>query len=265
MAIDPSALSLRMSDFSMALSPARGRSYMHLEYQVFHAATGAVVTENTLAAPIANTGEITTVDQQLIARALAEFDQAKWQHQPIAAIGNRSAYDAGHILEHWQIESSGANQWKFTHPISGTYDDIPIVANPFPDIVQRVNVILGLVLPPPIWGFASSPAPGQLSASCVAVSGAASYKVYNDHGDGTFTLLGNAPTAAGGTIAVSAGYYRVRMAAVGGNGRIGCMGRMVSVTVEEVTAQVQMQTVPAEIGGGWLSRYNNGGRLPWQN
>ena len=89
---------------------------------------------------------------------------------------------------------------------------------------------MALVLPPPTWAFASSPEAGKLEAHCVAVAGADDYNVYDDHGNGTFTLLGTAPSHNGGVIDVSPGYYRVRMAGVDG-GTVGILSNTVHVTV----------------------------------
>ena len=72
---------------------------------------------------------------------------------------------------------------------------------------------------------------GEIVVHCMQVVGADSYNVYNDLGNGSFTLLGNVPDHTENTLSsITASAYRVRMAAVDG-GVIGVMGNMNAVVV----------------------------------
>jgi len=228
MAIDPNTLKLRIVSTDIAMDPVK--TFEHLTYEVFHDGTGAVVASNKLAERIEDASKIQVMDTRLVNRALAEFAAAKWQFGSNPALGGYSPYDVSLMLEYWSFEKAGDN-WDLSHPLSGAFADVVIpTVNTFPEIVDRAAAIVARVLPPPVWDWASSPEAGKLSAHCVAVSGATSYNVYNDHNNGTFTLLGSAPTAAGGTITVPAGYYRIRMAGVKA-GVVGILGHPVAVRV----------------------------------
>lgn len=228
MGIDPSTLKLRIVSTDIQMDPVK--TYEHLTYEVFHDATGAIVASNKLAEQLTDASKLQEADTRLVNRALTEYAAALWQFGSNAALGGYSPFEVSLILEHWSFERDGAN-WKLTHPLSGTYEDVVIaVSDTFPLIVNRAAAIVARVLPPPVWAWASSPQAGKLSANCVAVSGATSYNVYNDLGDGTFALIGSAPTAAGGTVDAAAGYYRVRMAGVKA-GVVGILSRPVTVVV----------------------------------
>jgi len=227
MGIDATTLKLRIVSTDIVMSPEK--TYEHLSYEVFHAATGAVVASNKMAQQLTDAAQLQAVDTALVNRALAEFAAAKWQFGSVAEWGGFSPYDVSLILERWSFEKENGN-WKLTHPTSGAFEDVAIAGTPFPAIIDRAAAIISKVLPPPVWVFASTPGAGQLSVNCVAVAGATGYAVYQDHGDGAFTLLGSPATAAGGTVEVAAGYYIVRMGAVK-VGVVGILGHPVSVSV----------------------------------
>jgi len=227
MGIDPNTLKLRIKSTDIEMDPVK--TFMHLTYEVYYD-SGVMVASNKLAERLANAQAIPDAEKRLISRAVGEFNQAKWQFGSLESLGGLSPFEASLVLEHWTVERDGAN-WKLSHVLSGTFEDVAIPATGlFPEIPDRVAAIVARVLPPPLWAWASSPEAGKFSANCVVVSGATSYNVYDDHGNGTFTLLGSAPTNAGGTITVPAGYYRVRMAGVKA-GVVGILSRTVPVQV----------------------------------
>ena len=228
MGIPANSLRLRIVSTDITMHPEK--TFEHLSYEVYHEATGAVVASNKLAGQVANASQLQAVDTFLVERARHEFAQAQWQFYGTPALGGYSPFDVSLMLEHWTFERDGAN-WMIRHPLSGEFAAVAIpTEDDFPEILERAAAIVARVLPPPVWCFASSPDAGRLSVSCIPVSGATSYNVYHDPGDGTFTLLGSAPTAAGGTITVTAGTYRVRMAGVNA-GVVGVLSNTVVVTV----------------------------------
>lgn len=227
MGVDPSTLKLRIVSTDIQMSPVK--TYEHMTYEVFHDASGAIVATNKLAGQVETSARIQEVDSYLYNRCLVEYAEAQWQFGSNASLGGYSPYDVSLMLEYWSFERQGTN-WKLTHPLSGSFSNVAIPGTPFPTIINRASAIIARVLPPSTWGWASAPSAGHLEAHCVAVTGATSYNIYHDKGNGTFALLGTAATAAGATLTVPAGYYRVRMAGVK-TGVVGVLGHPVQVTV----------------------------------
>ena len=245
MAIKQAELEVKITDTQAFLDVKR--SYLRIAYEVFHRPTGATVAANEKSMIVGTAVDLIDADRRMRAELETDFSVIKWHYGPLAALNNLSPFDASLCMRNWTFINEGEGLWTVAHPLSGTFEDVALDTDgTFPGLVQRVLKVVTLVLPPPIWTWAESPEPGKLSARCVAVDGAASYNVYNDLGDGTFTLLGSAPTANGGTITVAPGTYTVQMAGVV-DGVVGILGLPVQVTVEAAS-------VPLELGVMELAR-----------
>ena len=252
MAIDPNTLQIRITDTQAMLDV--GRSYLVLSYEIFHEPTGAVVASNQTSQLIGAGVGFLEADATIRRWLDTYLRIIRWHHTGLDTLDGLSPHDAGLCLENWQFARDG-EYWSLTHPLSGTFSLDIVTDETFPPLTQRVLAVMAAVLPPPMWTWASSPEAGKLEAHCVTVPEATSYNVYDDHGDGTFTLLASPPTANGGTLTIAPGEYTVRVAGVVA-GVVGVLGQPVRVTVAdggggEAMASADLETlgefIPAEV------------------
>ena len=208
--------------------PERGTKTVVLDYEIFQQGwtSDTVLESGSFAMPImAIDSEMIAVDASLQNKATARLNEVRTHHASIGAINDHSLFDADLILDGWKFYEL-AGQWHATHTVSGSFSDMLD-----PTLVNRINALLVLVLPPPTWAWASSPSPGQLEVSCVEVSGADYYAVYDTSGAEP-VHLGDVPDNTPNTLAVPAGFYFVAVAAVSGTGRVGIMSVKTQVTIE---------------------------------
>lgn len=162
-------------------------------------------------------------DSVTFGKALAWFSAVKEWHKSQSSLDNYSYHDTSLCLYCWTFYKPNST-WTISHPVCGEFAglSIPTQGNR-PTLQGRVTAVLDNVAPPPVWSWAESNSAGVLTVHCVAVPSADSYNVYNDLGGGSFTLLGNVPDHTSNNLSVSAGTYRVRMAAVISS-QVGVMG-----------------------------------------
>lgn len=211
MAIPTAQLHLRYGDVALF------NGSLTAGWEVYHAATETIIESGRVSVAVAKPADFTSAWEQALNLIEGRASTVYAKHRPVATIGNYSLFDADLILDGWV---SDPDEGTLAHPLSGEFSGVS-----YSGIVALVNAILARVPGPTTWFWTNSPGAGQLWVKCIAVAGADSYNVY----DGT-TLLGNIANPAGSTLAVAAGTYSVRIAAVDG-GVVGVCSFPVSVTV----------------------------------
>lgn len=194
MAIPSNLLKIRYGDVGIT------ETHLSATWQLYHAQTSTVLESHGVQVPLVAPHRVEEAWAKIITLVESASSAALSKHEPIAAIGGFSSWDADLILDGW---FSDTVTQKLVHPLSGTFSNVT-----YTGIVGLINAIRSLVLPPPTWAWCE-PLTGGFRVKCVAVSGATSYNVY----DGT-TLLGTVPNQAWNTLTVPDGYYNVRIAPV---------------------------------------------------
>jgi len=219
------------------------RTVLVYRYEVFHRTwvPDTIVEEAMIWQDVATLARINDADAALQGKLAHVLARAQQRHQSVGSIGY-SITDIDLIWQHWIYEKLPDGRWHAAHPLSGEF-----TGNAENTPVGRTQALLSLVLGPPAWAWADAPGPGQLRTKCVAVNGAASYRVYHDLGGGAFELLGDVPNANLNTLAVEPGDYTVRVAAVGTGGRVGILSRPVPVTVGGASAPVMDVPEPRDV------------------
>jgi len=241
MAIPSDQLVMWIGDTSITGQPGSG-ARLGLTWQARHIVLGDVIAQGTLSQSVATMGQLPAVDEALRAQAGGAYAGAVEWHAPIAALNGYSAFDADLILDAWM-----QNGDEMKHPICGTVAGAP------EGLVARVLTILAWRLPPPMWVWAASIAPGELRVRTVAVPGADSYNIYSGE-----ELLGNVPVAGWHTLALPVGTYSVRVAGMKA-GLVGILSFPVNVQVGDgvETAMLfeAMDIAPKQDAGkSWLAR-----------
>jgi hypothetical protein len=214
-------------------------------YQVVVPNFDMVIAEMTLDQNVSRFDQFEMQDDRSYKQAASWFLSVKEWHKAKASLNDYSLHDVGLMLAHWEFTPDG-NKWVVSHPISGEFSDVSLKTDGSgrPTLSSRLTAIVTRVLPPSTWGFAESEAPEEITVHCIVVSGADSYNVYNDLGGGNFELLGNVPDNDHRTLVVTAGYYRVRIAAVV-SGVVGVLGNENVVQVAVASAQASAE--PASV------------------
>lgn len=229
-------LELRLASSTMAVQGTT--TLLSEKWQAWVPALGVVTDDFTKSVRASVGPDLDAASAKLYKEVNSWFVTIQAWHAPRLAIDDYSAFDASHIMEYWTFTPSGAN-FDLSHPISGVYANQAVTKDgDRPTITGRINAILAVVPGPTMWAQADSPSTETLRVTCQPVTGADSYNVYSDLGNGTFELLGSVPDAGVNSIPVSAGSYRVRMAAVTAGAIVGILSNTVSVTVAPIVAAV---------------------------
>lgn len=213
MAIPSSDLVLWVGNTSITGQPGSG-ARIALTWQARHKVTDDIVSQGALSRAVATMGQLQGVYAAMVEQAGGAYAGAVEWHAPIAVLSGYSAFDADLILDAW-MQNGGAME----HPICGEIASAP------EGLVQRVLAILAERLPPPQWWWAESITAGQLRVRYQPVAGADGYNVYEGE-----NLLGSVTGTGWKTLAVPAGGYSVRVAAVD-DGEIGILSFPISVQV----------------------------------
>lgn len=213
MAIPESELELVFGDTTIT------KDSMTLGWRVVAGSIQEIVDFGTVSQMVSKLGAMIEADKELRVEANSKFIDVVAYHKPRPSYDDLSAFDADLILDRWWQDSAN-----LTHDVCGTIPNAP------DGIWDRILTITSVCAKPPAWAWAEPFGAGQMRVKCVAVSGAGSYNVYDDDGT-TFTLLDNVADAGWNTIAVAAGTYNVRQAALVG-AQVGIMWKPITVVVE---------------------------------
>lgn len=190
---------------------------LYVRWEVYHPTTATIIQAGTVNVPAAKASDLTAAwntAQGLINSAVSAVYA---RHAAVPAIQDYSRFDANLILDSWLSDPVSGT---LVHPISGTFESVV-----YDGLVGLVNAILDRVPGPPIWAWAEAGDAGRLRVRCIAVPGADSYNVHNHD-----VLLGSVPSASWNELAVPAGSYNVRIAAVDA-GQVGICSFPIPVTV----------------------------------
>lgn len=232
MALPVNELKTAYTNATIVLSGTR--IYYRLEYQLVHVPTGAIIFSSSRQMNVPSMERIAIADVSLRAEIAGDVQTVMELHKGREVLNHASLYDVTRTLDRWAFVS-GEEGWTLTHPLSGTFAKVAMADE---GILNRYFAVRNLVLPPPRWAFVEGGI-GEIEVSCIAVPGAESYNVYDDH-----TYLATVPSAARHRVSLPPGTYTIRVGAVSKEGIVGILGNEGIVTVGALITETRVESAP---------------------